>query len=128
VPVHNAARFLDFFQREIGLSPIWICPFKARDASRRFPLFPTDPNLLYVNFGFWDAKVTPTLFPEGHFNRKIERALAELGGIKSLYSDSYYTPEEFWRIYGQPDYERLKRKYDPNRRLPDLYQKCVLGR
>jgi hypothetical protein len=49
-----------------------------------------------------------------------------LGGMKSLYSDSYFTPAQFWSIYNRPAYEALKRKYDPDGRLKDLYRKCVL--
>jgi len=126
VPVENAPVFLDFFQREIGLTPVWICPFRAFDRSRRFPLFPTDPGKLYINFGFWDAVTTAKPHPQGHFNRLIEAKVVELGGTKSLYSDSYFTEGEFWRLYDGEAYERLKAKYDPKRRLGDLYRKCVL--
>jgi hypothetical protein len=62
----------------------------------------------------------------GHFNRLIERKVTELGGIKSLYSESYYPREEFWAIYGESAYQLLKGKYDPQGRLRDLYDKCVL--
>ena len=126
VTISNAVAFLDFFQREIGLTPVWICPLKAYEPRHTFPLFATDPNALYVNFGFWDSKFTAEEFPEGHFNRLIERKLAELGGIKSLYSDSYYTPEEFAALYNMPAYDKLKAKYDPKGRLSDLYRKAVL--
>ena len=54
----------------------------------------------YVNFGFWDVKRTREAYPPGHFNRLIERKVAELGGIKSLYSDSFFPREEFERLYG----------------------------
>jgi hypothetical protein len=126
VKVQDAPAFLDFFQRDIGLTPIWICPFRAYNPGHAFPLFAIDRNALYVNFGFWDSKFTPKQFPEGHFNRLIERKLAELGGIKSLYSDSYFAPDEFWSLYNKPAYDRLKAKYDPGGRLSDLYRKCVL--
>ena len=52
--------------------------------------------------------------------------MQELGGIKSLYSDSYFPEEEFWRAYGGHAYARLKQRYDPQGRFGDLYQKCVL--
>jgi FAD/FMN-containing dehydrogenase len=65
--------------------------------------------------------------PEGHYNRLVEHKVMELGGIKSLYSDSFYTPEEFWRIFDRAYYDGLKEKYDPRGRLRDLYAKCVLG-
>jgi hypothetical protein len=64
----------------------------------------------------------------GHHNRLVERKVAELGGIKSLYSDSYYERDAFWRIYDETAYRALTRKYDPAGRFPDLYEKCVLRR
>ena len=63
-----------------------------------------------------------------HWNRLIEHKVAELGGIKSLYSDSFFTPEEFQRHYGGAAYRALKAKYDPQRAFPELYEKCVLRR
>jgi hypothetical protein len=49
----------------------------------------------------------------------------ELGGVKSLYSSSYYNEEAFWNIYDRPRYLELKRKYDPGGVFPGLYAKCV---
>ncbi len=63
--------------------------------------------------------------PAGFVNRKIERKVTALGGVKSLYSDSYFTEAEFWAIYDRDRYVALKRKYDPGAMLGDLYAKCV---
>ena len=52
----------------------------------------------------------------------------ELGGIKSLYSDSFFTREEFNACYGGEAYRALKAKYDPQGAFPQLYEKCVLRR
>ncbi|CAN5212930.1 FAD-binding oxidoreductase [soil metagenome] len=125
VTVDNGPEFLDFMLREVDLLPMWICPFRAYDRARRFPLFPTKGEALYVNFGFWDQKVTREQHAEGHFNLLVEAKLTELGGIKSLYSDSFYDEEAFWRIYGGGEYRKLKDRYDPKGRLSDLYRKCV---
>ena len=65
VAVEHAPNFLDFFQREIGLTPVWVCPFRAFDPRVRFPLFPTDPDALYINFGFWNFEVLTGLVPGG---------------------------------------------------------------
>ena len=127
IPIEHAAEFLDFFQREIDIRPVWICPIRAWPHSRQFDLYPLDPDTLHVNFGFWDVIRTREPQPEGHFNRKVERKVAELGGIKSLYSSSYYSEEEFWRTYDRDAYRRLKERYDPQGRLGDLYRKTVLG-
>ena len=64
--------------------------------------------------------------PTGYHNRKIEEQVIALGGIKSLYSDSYFTPDQFWQIYNKPAYDRLKNKYDPDGVFKDIYRKCVL--
>ena len=125
IPITRAAEFLAFFEREIGILPVWICPIRSPD-TRVFPLYPLKPATTYVNFGFWDAVKSKKAQLPGHFNRLIERKVAELGGIKSLYSDSYYSRPEFDVLYGARAYRELKARYDPQNRLHDLYDKCVL--
>ena len=51
--------------------------------------------------------------------------MTSLDGHKSLYSDSYYDQDQFWRLYGGDTYAELKRQYDPQSRLLDLYSKAV---
>ena len=126
VPIEHAAQFLDFFQREIGISPVWICPIGASDPARRWTLYPLDQSKLYVNFGFWDVVRVERARPPGYYNRLVEQKVQELQGIKSLYSDSFYPPEEFWATYDGEAYRALKRKFDPGGVFKDLYQKCVL--
>jgi FAD/FMN-containing dehydrogenase len=126
IPIDRAPEFLDFFVREIGILPVWVCPFRPRDATVAWTLFPTRADTLYVNFGFWDVVRARTPHSPGHFNRLVERKVTELGGVKSLYSDSYFPRDEFWAIYGGDAYRALKARYDPQGQLPDLYEKCVL--
>jgi len=125
LPLERGPEFLAFLLREIGVVPIWLCPIGATPRADAFPLFPRQQRL-YVNFGFWDVVRRREPQPAGHFNRLIEREVARLGGIKSLYSDSYYPRDEFDAIYGGDAYRRLKARYDPQGRLGDLYAKCVL--
>jgi FAD/FMN-containing dehydrogenase len=86
------------------------------------------PHTTYINFGFWDVVRAREPRPRGDVNRKIERKVADLGGIKSLYSDSYYTRPEFWSIFDGEAYAALKARYDPTGTLGDLYDKCVSRR
>lgn len=142
IPIERAAEFLEFFAREIRIWPTWICPIgpqagrialreealrstSLREEAPRFPLYALQPKL-YVNFGFWDVLRTRESHAPGHFNRLIEEKVLELGGIKSLYSDSYFSRETFDRTYGGEAYRQLKAKYDPTGVFPDLYAKCVL--
>jgi FAD/FMN-containing dehydrogenase len=126
IPIARAPEFLAFFLGEVGILPVWICPIGGYDPQAKFPLYQVDPRAVYVNFGFWDVVQDPVRREPGHYNRKIERKVAELGGVKSLYSDSYYPEEEFWRLYNKPAYDALKARYDPQGRFRNLYEKCVL--
>jgi len=121
IPIARGAEFCEFFFREIAISPVWVCPFRSTD--RIYDLCPLKPNQLYVNFGFWD--MVPTTQENGYYNRLIERKIAELGGVKGLYSASYYDKPTFWSIYDKVRYDRLKETYDPDAVFPDLYAKCV---
>lgn len=126
IPLPRAGEYLAFMHDEIGVLPIWICPIAPARPGARHPLYPLHTDTAYVNFGFWDRVRSRTPRPPGELNRRIERKVAALGGIKSLYSDSYFTEDEFWQVYDRPAYQRLKATYDPAGNLPDLYAKCVL--
>ncbi|MFI4952681.1 MAG: FAD-binding oxidoreductase [Burkholderiales bacterium] len=126
IPLARAAEFLAFLQAEIGILPIWLCPIRAPDPDATFTLYPLAPGTMYVNFGFWDVVATHESRPAGFCNRLIEHKVRELGGIKSLYSDSYFSEDEFWAIYNRPAYAALKERYDPAGTLGDLYAKTVL--
>jgi FAD/FMN-containing dehydrogenase len=124
VPVERLAEFLDFFHREIGISPVWLCPLKLK-SDQQWPLYPLAPDRLYVNVGFWSTVPHKPGDGPGHYNRLIEEKVTELDGHKSLYSDSFYSRAEFDRLYNGTAYQALKQEYDPEGRLPDLYAKCV---
>jgi FAD/FMN-containing dehydrogenase len=128
VPLAAAERLLAFLHERVGILPIWVCPIALPDPSRVATLYPLTPDTLWINFGFWDVVKTREPRPAGFVNRAIEREVAALGGRKSLYSESTYTEREFWSLHDRDAYLALKRRYDPDAALPDLYEKCVLRR
>ncbi|TVQ34284.1 MAG: FAD-binding oxidoreductase, partial [Wenzhouxiangella sp.] len=121
IPIANAAAFLADFEREIGIRPVWICPFVV--PNDRFSLFRLDPGSSYINFGFWD--MVRTRQPDGHYNRRVEELVAGHGGKKSLYSRSTYDEATFWSIHDRPAFDALKAECDPEGRFPGLYEKAV---
>jgi FAD/FMN-containing dehydrogenase len=122
IPVEAADKFLDFLQKNIPIKPIWICPMQLTALGQQYNFCPLSKDTLYIDFGLWGS--LESLNPPGHFNRLVERQAVELSGLKSLYSSSYYTEEEFWSIYDGELYKSLKAKYDPKQRLSSLYVKC----
>ena len=83
------------------------------------------PGQSYVNVGFWSTVPIRPGAAGGGVNRAIEKRVDELGGHKSLYSDSYYSRRDFAARYGGAAYVQVKRDYDPSGRFPDLFDKAV---
>ena len=124
IPIDNCAKFLEFFNKEIGIKPIWVCPVMSYK-KMKYDLYNLDGSKLYVNFGFWDIVKTKGEKENGYFNKKIEKKVKELNGKKSLYSTSYYDEKEFWELYNGKNYFKLKKKYDPCKIFPTLFLKAV---
>ncbi|BBZ30743.1 FAD-linked oxidase [Mycolicibacterium madagascariense] len=125
VPIGRTAEFVDWFLQNVPIEPIWLCPLRLRDDAG-WPLYPIAAHHTYVNIGFWSS--VPATATEGQTNRLIEQKVSELDGHKSLYSDAYYSPEEFSELYGGETYATVKKTYDPDSRLLDLYAKAVQRR
>ena len=73
--------------------------------------------------GFWSGVPLSEGQSDGFHNRLIEDLVSALGGHKSLYSTVHYPAEEFWLRYNGMAYRAVKGAYDPDGRLPDLYDK-----
>ncbi|NLT55730.1 MAG: FAD-binding oxidoreductase [Actinomycetales bacterium] len=133
IPVGATADFLRWFLADVPLSPVWLCPLRLRgfgegdgaEETRPWPLYPLRTGETYVNLGFWGTVPVAPGAADGDVNRRVEQAVAEVGGHKSLYSDAFYDEETFWAAYGGDAYRELKRRYDPDGRLLDLYAKAV---
>jgi FAD/FMN-containing dehydrogenase len=152
LPVERTAEFLRRFAEDVGMSPVWLCPLRLREPtepaadgtgtaeprdltaatgtvpSRPWPLYPLNRGRTYVNVGFWGTVPVAPKTEKGTVNRQIERMVTHLDGHKSLYSEAFYDPEEFAGLYGGDVYDHVRRRYDPDGRLLDLFSKVVLLR
>ena len=148
VTIDRAAEFLEWFLREVPIEPLWICPLRLRettpatgpdgapvpgpsgepDSVRPWPLYPLAPDTTYVNIGFWSSAPIEPGMDVGAWNRRIEEKISGLGGHKSLYSEAFYSREEFAQLYGGDHAARLKSEFDPDGRFATLYDKAVGAR
>ncbi len=127
VPVERLGEFLDWFDDSVGMRPVWLCPLRLRGETS-WPSYPLVPERTYVNVGFWGAVHVGEDAPNSPLNRAIEEKVSELEGHKSLYSEAFYDPATFDRLYDGANLAAVKKRYDPEERLTSLYDKAVRQR
>jgi FAD/FMN-containing dehydrogenase len=125
IPVERLGEFLDWFDAEVGMRPVWLCPLFA---AKKWPTYPLRPDEVYVNVGFWGNVGVGPEAPNAPLNRAIEAKVHELDGHKSLYSEAFYDQETFAQLYDGANLARVKGRYDPDHRLTSLYDKAVRRR
>ncbi|UMG92905.1 FAD-binding oxidoreductase [Nocardioides sp. TF02-7] len=125
VPVDRLPEFLDWFDAEVGMRPVWLCPLVAK---RSWATYPLEPGTTYVNVGFWGTVHVGPDAVDAPRNRAIEAKVHELGGHKSLYSEAFYDRDTFDDLYNVAHLTEVKRRYDPDDRLTTLYDKAVRSR
>ncbi len=132
VPLERLGEFLTWFDGEVGMRPVWLCPLRLRSGAgggaRPWPTYPLEPGRTYVNAGFWGTVPVGPDAPSGPLNRAIEERVEALDGHKSLYSEAFYDPETFDRLYDTDNLTRLRERYDPDSRLTTLHDKAVRRR
>lgn len=124
LPQDRALSFLEYLDTNVGIYPLWICPLLPPKTAKVATYGFLDTPLM-INVGVWGEKNLPhdafvTL------NRHLEAEVSRLKGCKVLYAHSYYTREEFWSIYRQDMYERLRSLAQSKPVFPDIYDKVVV--
>jgi len=122
VPLDRLPDFLAWFDERVGMRPVWLCPVRA---TRTWPTYPLDPEVLYVNIGFWGTVHVGPEAVDAPLNRAIEEVVHELGGHKSLYSEAFYDRATFDALYDGDHLAGVKARFDPDDRLTGLYDKVV---
>ncbi|KAJ4323432.1 hypothetical protein N0V94_001905 [Neodidymelliopsis sp. IMI 364377] len=130
IPGQRADEFLRFMKEEMKVYPLWLCPIR-QDPRALLHTAVTDegPTEFLVNVGVWgspnyglDYLTAETFERFVTYNRKLERKVAEVGGLKWLYATNYYREEEFWAMYDKKRYDGLRGRWKADR-LPDLWAK-----
>ena len=126
LPYSTAEQFVNYTDKAFGIYPLWLCPLRQSPLPTMHPhSYQTEADgktqKPMLNIGLWGYG------PSQHddfvkANRDLEHKLHELSGMKWLYAHTYYTEEEFWKIYDREWYDALRGKYDATS-LPSVYEK-----
>lgn len=125
LPEDTAEDFLEYLKDNTIIMPLWLCPFTVDKEISLHPRLPDGPEdgkvRKFVNIGAWG----PGPYHHDRFvavHRAMEDKVRELGGMKWLYGQNYYTEAEFDDIYDREWYDALRAKYDATY-LPTVYDK-----
>jgi FAD/FMN-containing dehydrogenase len=121
IPFSKLDEFLDWYGKEIGHYPLWVVPYRrVRNYEWISDEFTgrTDDEL-FIDLAIYGMKKSG----DRNYYRLIEEELMEIGGIKTLISNNYYSESDFWRIWNRENYYRVKSKTDPDNIFRDLYTK-----
>ena len=127
VPWENSVELIDYIGDELDIWPLWLCPlrkahpptFHPVTASPPFSTSPDGGDMLSIGIWGWGPKQDDEFIAK---NRGLEKKLEDLGGRKWLYAHTFYSEEEFWRVYDREWYEDLRNRYHANS-LPSIYDK-----
>ncbi|KAK5994208.1 Delta(24)-sterol reductase-like protein [Cladobotryum mycophilum] len=139
LPYDTAETFINFVDDELDIWPLWLCPLKeaamptfhpvtsdtAETPSEKDENTSLTPSRPMLNIGVWGWGPRNNYEEFIHKNRALEDKLVELGGRKWLYAHTYYSEEEFWKIYNRPWYQALREKYSATT-LPTVYDKVKI--
>ncbi|KAK4560393.1 hypothetical protein LTR86_005589 [Recurvomyces mirabilis] len=126
LPELSAEKFIEYVSHEFDFWPLWLCPFNPKQELALHPRHDDirkeeEGDSLYVNIGVWGpGSTTYSRFVEQ--NRLLESKVRELGGVKWLYAQQYYTEDEFDAIYDREWYNDLREKYNATY-LPTVFEK-----
>lgn len=118
LPKSRALELLDLLE---GTYPLWLCPIKRAKNTQLFA--PHDLGEDVLNIGMYG--IPQEAAPMEVIMKKLEQQIAKLGGRKVLYSRSFYTPEEFWKIYDQKSYSRLREETRSKGVFADITEKVL---
>ena len=136
-PTEKSSEALEWYDKEIGLYPMYICPICASNKSYLFNI-PGD----YVDFGIGYGVTADTTEESIIWKKKLEKKMLEYKGVKLLYCKQWLKENDFWNVYSNIDefkknnesmkdkemsgkdvYDYLKKQYDPGNKFPSLYDK-----
>lgn len=114
IPFDNLKKFKNFIDDNLKIYPIWLLPINSNtEQSQAYGL---KKNTKYINFGIYGS-IKHLGFDFIEINKNVEKKVIELNGVKTLYNQSYYDVDQFYKLY----------LYYPTNKFINIYSKtCEL--
>ena len=122
IPYSQALTFTQNIESTLSLSPLWLCPVLGTERPAILsPHYRPEGEKMMVNIGLYGSPHKPVgALP------LVEALTRGCKGRKMLYGRSSYSQGEFWSIYDELSYKRLRHLYGAEGRLVQLTDKLLL--
>lgn len=120
-PAERAEEIYTLFQKKTGIFPVMLCPIKGTKTPQFFA--PHYGESDFINIGLYGIPRSTQSVPA--LSKELEEEIVAFGGRKMLYSFTYYSEEQFAKIYDCKRAERLRKKYHAEKRFLPLYNKIA---
>jgi delta24-sterol reductase len=122
LPYPNAEKFIDYTDKTFNIWPLWLCPLKQSAQPTMHPHTKSDlEDDQMLNIGLWGfGPKDPATYLKK--NRALEKILGDMGGMKWLYAQTYYSKDNFWAQFDRKWHQELRKKYNAEG-LPDVHDK-----
>ncbi len=127
IPFSKMEEFMEWYVKEVDHFPLWCVPYKVVHKYEWISdeFFSNLDDELFLDIALYGMRRED---PE-YYYRIIENKLTEIGALKTLISTNLYTEEEFWEIWNKDNYDKVKRRTDPDNIFRGLYDKtCKAAR
>ena len=113
-PLSKLKEMIDYNENNTYIYPLWLLPVKTIYNEHKF--FSPDSIIkedFYIDFGIYgipkqDINLSNNFL---EINRKLEKKVHELGGMKGFETVCYYSEKEFNEYYNVTKYDELRVKY-----------------
>jgi len=125
IPLSTLDEALTIFHDEFDIYPLWLCPFylSPPKSENLQPFVASQSNdCLFVDVG---AYGTPKSKSFHHIRslRRVESFVRKVKGYQALYADTLMTREEFKDMFNHTGYEKMRKKWNAEDSLPEVYEK-----
>lgn len=124
IPMTELEKFISFIENKIEIYPLWLCPIKGTKSPQILaPHYNSDTsNLIDVGvYGIAKNQKEAT-----KLTRDLEEFALTLGTKKMFYAHSFYSKEQFWKIYDQKQYDTLRTNYHASQTFMNIDEKVLL--
>jgi delta24-sterol reductase len=124
IPLSQTKKFLNLSFDKLTIFPLWLCPIKSTNSHQKLSPHYLKGDML-VDVGIW-GPISDTKKDLEKENKRFENHLESYGGRKMFYAESFYSEQEFWKIYDKKWYSSLRRKYKAENIFPTIWEKVTV--